>query len=116
MGAIVKDAPTPELARAAGLPDSNPGFDLLSARPDGDTRSIEVKGRAGTGEVEVSDNECSRAGNLRDKYWLYVVYDCATPNPRLVRVRDPFGNLLAKAKGRAPISASDVQNASTSAS
>lgn len=29
----------------------------------------------------------------------YAVYDCATPSPRLVRVRDPFGSLLAKAKG-----------------
>jgi hypothetical protein len=52
-GAIVQDVHTPELARAAGLPE-NPGFDLLSARPDGSKRSIEVKGLAGTGQVEVS--------------------------------------------------------------
>jgi len=31
-------------------------------------------------------------------YWFYVVYDCATPSPRLVRVHDPFGSLLAKSK------------------
>jgi len=36
--------------------------------------------------------------------WLYVAYDCGTPNPRLVRVQDPFGNLLAKAKGSVLIS------------
>ena len=53
----------------------------------------------GTGNVEVSDNEWGRACNLRDRYWMYVGFDCATPNPRLVRVQDPFGNLLAKAKG-----------------
>ena len=96
-GAIVKDVHTPELARAAGLSD-NPGFDLWSIRPAA-KRSIEIKGRAGVGEVEVSANEWAKACNLRDSYWLYVVYDCATSNPRLVRVQDPFGRLLVKAQG-----------------
>jgi len=27
------------------------------------------------------------------------VYDCAATNPRLLRVRDPFGRLLFKGKG-----------------
>ncbi len=113
-GAVVKDVPTPELARAAGLTD-NPGFDLLAIYPDGDPRgrrAIEVKGRANTGEVEVSANEWARAANLRDGYWLYVVYDCATPTPRLARVQDPFGNLLAKAKGSVLIGATAVLAAS----
>ena len=69
---------------------------------------------AGVGEVEVSANEWAKACNLRDDYWLYVVYDCATPKPRLVRVRDPFGALLAKAKGSVLISAKDVVSASES--
>jgi superfamily II DNA or RNA helicase len=106
-GATVKDVHTPELARAAGLTD-NPGFDLLAIYPDGRRRAIEVKGRAGTGDVEVSDNEWSAACNHRDGYWLYAVYDCATPNPRLARVQDPFGNLLAKAKGSVLISPKQV--------
>lgn len=105
-GALVKDVHTPELARAAGLSD-NPGFDLLSIGKNG-TRSIEVKGRAGVGEIEVSDNEWARACNLRDEYWLYVVFDCASPNPRLVRVRDPFGALLAKAKGGVVVGAKQI--------
>jgi superfamily II DNA or RNA helicase/DNA-binding XRE family transcriptional regulator len=102
-GALVKDVHTSELARAAGLPD-NPGFDLWSIHPT-EKRSIEVKGRAGVGEVEVSANEWAKACNLRDGYWLYVVYDCATPNPRLIRVCDPFAALLAKAKGSVIVSA-----------
>ena len=106
-GATVKDVHAPELARAAGLTD-NPGFDLLAIYPDGRRRAIEVKGRAGTGDVEVSDNEWSAACNHRDGYWLYAVYDCATPNPRLARVQDPFGNLLAKAKGSVLISPKQV--------
>ncbi|HRR86163.1 MAG TPA: helicase-related protein, partial [Phycisphaerae bacterium] len=109
-GATVKDVHTPELARAAGLTD-NPGFDLLSIYPDGQRRAIEVKGRASTGDVEVSSNEWARAANLREGYWLYAVYDCATPNPRLVRVQDPFGNLLAKAKGSVLISANQITQA-----
>ena len=58
------------------------------------------KSRAGpeSAAVEVSANEWARACNLRGDYWLYVVFDRATPNPRLVRVRDPSGALLAKAK------------------
>ena len=49
--------------------------------------------------------------NLRDGYWLYAVYDCATPNPRLVRVQEPFGGLLAKAKGSVLISALAINQA-----
>ena len=111
-GATVKDVHTPELARAAGLTD-NPGFDLLSIYPDGCRRAIEVKGRSNTGDVEVSSNEWARAANLRDGYWLYAVYDCATPNPRLARVQDPFGSLLARAKGSVLISARLVIQASS---
>lgn len=106
-GATVKDVSTSQLARAAGLAD-NPGFDLLAIYENGERRAIEVKGRAGTGDVEVSSNEWARAANLREGYWLYAVYECATPAPRLVRVRDPFGTLLAKAKGSVLISAAQV--------
>jgi len=109
-GATVKDVSTPPLARAAGLTD-NPGFDLLAIYKNGERRAIEVKGRARTGDVEVSSNEWARAANLREGYWLYAVYDCATPAPRLVRVRDPFGTLLARAKGSVLISAAQVQEA-----
>jgi len=111
-GANVLDVHTPELARGAGLPD-NPGFDLLSIRPGNERRAIEVKGRAGTGDIEVSANEWAKACNMRNGYWLYAVYDCATPKPRLVRVQDPFESLLAKAKGSVLISAKEVSQAAT---
>jgi hypothetical protein len=97
-GAVVKDVSKPHLARAAGLGD-NPGFDLLSHRPIEGERGIEVKGRAGIGEVELSENEWVKACNQRDRYWLYVVFDCGSPHPRLLRVRDPFGKMVVKAKG-----------------
>ena len=97
LGADVRDVSRPDLARRAGL--SNwPGFDLLSVHPGAKRRAIEVKGRAGSGSVEMRENEWAKACNLRDGYWLYVVFDCATPHPRLVRVRDPFAKLLARGR------------------
>ena len=100
--AKVADVSRPELARRAGLTDW-PGFDLLSRRPSTGARvqeelAIEVKGRRGHGGIELKDNEWANACNLRNKYWLYVIFDCATTHPRLVRVRDPFGKLLAKTR------------------
>jgi len=55
-------------------------------------------------------NEWAQAANHRDRYWLYVVYDCDTA-PALHRVPDPFGNLLARQTGAVRISASDVMAA-----
>ncbi len=98
--AHVTDVSRPELAQRAGLPPW-PGFDLQSKRPPAtggppEELAIEVKGRRGRGGVQLQGNEWRSACNNRDTYWLYVVFDCATPHPRLVRVRDPFGKLLAK--------------------
>ncbi len=78
--ARVFDVSSPHLAR---------GYDLESHRANGDKVVIEVKGRAGRGQVQLTDNEWPTATNVRDKYWLYVVVDCAT-DPKLFRVRDPI--------------------------
>lgn len=91
--ARVRDVSTPPLARAAGLGE-HPGFDLLAERPGARRRAIEVKGRGGVGAVELTENEWATACTQGDDYWLYVVFDCATPAPRLVRVRNPFRTLL----------------------
>ena len=68
----------------------NKGFDLISRDPANPTevRYIEVKGRAGVGPVFLSNNEYATAGRLREDYWLYVVYNCAT-TPQLHVIRDP---------------------------
>lgn len=106
-GATVRDVCKAHLARAAGFADY-PGFDLYSKRPDGEERAIEVKGRAGVGEIELTENEWARACNERGRYWLYVAFDCASPTPRLIRVRDPFGGLLSRATGGVVISAEEI--------
>jgi hypothetical protein len=109
-GATVRDVSTPPKARAAGLSD-HPGFDLLATYADGRRRAIEVKGRAEGGRIEVTENEWGRACNLRGDYWIYVVYACATPHPRLIRVQDPFAALLVKARGGVFVNETDVVSA-----
>ena len=74
-GAVVRDVSKPNLARAAGLTD-NPGFDFLSQHSVHGQKGIEVKGRAGIGDVELTENEWAKACNERERYWLYVVFDC----------------------------------------
>lgn len=97
-GATVKDVSTVEQASIAGLGEY-PGFDLHSRRPGGAERAIEVKGRAGLGDVDISENEWAKACNLREWYWLYVVFGCASSQPRLIRIQDPWSKLLTKVRG-----------------
>lgn len=80
---------------------SNPrlgkGYDLESHRANGEKIAIEVKGRASRSVVHMTENEWPTAANVRDKYYLYTVFDCAS-TPQLFRVQDPFGKLLVKSQ------------------
>jgi hypothetical protein len=73
-----------------------------------------VKGRAAVGDIELTENEWAKACNLRGRYWLYVVYGCATGQPRLLRIRDPFERLLVRAKGGVVIEEKAVLQAAES--
>ncbi len=97
-GAVVKDVSNPNLKK---------GFDLQSTRPNGEVRYIEVKGRAGLANVELTANEWRQAANHGNRYWLYVVYHCDT-EPKLYPCRDPFANLIAKPTGSVIIKAGDI--------
>ena len=101
-GAEVKDVSNPNLKK---------GFDLQSRYPNGEVCYIEVKGRTGITSVELTANEWRQAANHRNRYWLYVVYNCDT-EPQLYRCHDPFGNLIANATGNMRINASDVMRES----
>jgi len=107
-GARVRDVSKPALARLAGLGDW-PGFDLLSERAGHGARCIEVKGRAGSGDVMLQDNEWAKAANLRDRYWLYVVLGCASGSPVLLRIQDPFGRLTGATKGGMALRLGDLR-------
>lgn len=99
-GAEVKDVSTPNLKK---------GFDLQSRYPNGEMRYIEVKGRTGVTNVELTANEWRQAANHRNRYWLYVVYNCDT-EPQVYGCQDPFGKLIAKARGSFIINASEIIN------
>lgn len=64
--------------------------------------------RCQAGSMELTENEWSRACNLRDRYWLYVVFDCGTTTPRLFRVQNPFSKLIATSKGSLLIDGSQI--------
>jgi hypothetical protein len=73
----------------------NRGFDLISrlphpedARTFTEVRFIEVKGRAGVGEIALTQNEYRTAERLKREYWLYAVFNCAS-TPKLNIVQDP---------------------------
>ena len=109
-GVTAKDVSRPAGARMAGLPD-HPGFDLLSVDADGGKRCIEVKGRAGRSAIWMELNEWKAACHLAEEYWLYVVFDCATSSPTLVRIADPATQFFARATTRLRISAGDLLEA-----
>jgi hypothetical protein len=73
----------------------NRGFDLISRRahPEDpktfiEVRFIEVKGRAGVGEIALTANEYKTAQRLTGDYWLYVVFNCGS-TPELSAIQDP---------------------------
>lgn len=70
----------------------NVGYDIKSVDAYGMKRYIEVKGRAGTDGVMLSENEWNRLTQLGDKAWLYIVVDCKT-TPQLYQIQNPAKNL-----------------------
>jgi superfamily II DNA or RNA helicase len=73
----------------------NRGFDLISRKPHPEdpktaieVRFIEVKGRSYVGEVALTANEFKTAQRMRQDYWLYVVFNCAT-EPEVNLIQDP---------------------------
>lgn len=77
----------------------NVGYDVKSTAPDGMKRYIEVKGRAGTDGVMLSENEMNRLAQLADKAWLYIVTDCKS-EPKLNIINNPAKNLAFEQKSK----------------
>ena len=55
----------------------------------------------------------TQACHLAEQYWLYVVFDCASATPQLMRVQDPFNRLLANSveNARFAIAISEITEA-----
>ena len=75
----------------------NLGFDIRSADTDNNVRYIEVKSRAETGAVALTQNEWFKARRFREEYWLYIVVNAAT-NPILYTIINPAENLNVQEK------------------
>lgn len=75
----------------------NRGYDLIArGRPHPEDPStftlvlfVEVKGRAERGDIALTTNEYRAAERLKDDYWLFVVFDCASDAPCLERIQNP---------------------------
>jgi SNF2 family DNA or RNA helicase len=70
--------------------DLNLGYDIRSR--NGETRYIEVKARATTGDVALTPNEWFKAKRFKENYWLYVVENAAI-NPTLYIINNPAEKL-----------------------
>ena len=75
----------------------NVGYDVKSIDAEGQKRYIEVKGRAGTDGVMLSENEMNRLAQLGTKAWLYIVTNCKT-NPQLNIINDPANRMTFEQK------------------
>ena len=73
------------------------GWDLTSLHGGEVARSIEVKARAGIGDVALTPNEWIKAQQFCDQYWRHVVVNCKT-QPELDLVQDPAAKLVPKEK------------------
>jgi len=74
----------------------NVGYDVRSERTNNEIRYIEVKGRAETGMIIITENEVNRLKQLGDKAWLYIVTGCKRDFPKLHIIQNPISKLTLK--------------------
>lgn len=75
----------------------NLGFDIRSINQDGSVRYIEVKARAGIGDIALTQNEWFKAKRFKDDYYLYAVLNTST-TPELYIIQNPAEKLNADEK------------------
>ncbi len=81
-----------------GVADQNLGFDIRSVDPKTkEIRYIEVKARAKTAAVSLTQNEWFKAQRFNEDYYLYAVMNAIT-EPQLYIIRNPAENLSAQEK------------------
>ena len=80
------------------------GFDIRSLSPPDpktgyrEVRRIEVKGRKKGENIRLTVNEWLKAKQLKDTYWLYVVWNPTEPNYEIVTIQNPAYKLEYAAK------------------
>ena len=82
------------------------GFDYRAQRPldvvigSMDVRRVEVKGYTRGNPIQLEHSEWTKAQQLRETYWLYVVWDPLSPHHELVKIQNPFRELEHAVKHR----------------
>lgn len=89
---VAMDFETSQGRKTEDVSKDNVGYDVRSIAANGEKRYIEVKGRAHTDGVMLSENEVNRLYQLGHKAWLYVVMECKS-KPQLYMFNDPIRNM-----------------------
>ena len=95
---VAIDYETEHGRKTSDVSKDNVGYDVKSIDDQGNKRYIEVKGRAGTDGVMLSENEMNRLAQLGTKAWLYIVTECRSESPILNIVNDPARKLVFEQK------------------
>jgi hypothetical protein len=68
-----------------------PGWDIQYTDLTGQAVAVEVKGATGArfASIDLTAGEWKAAQTLGDRYWLYLVADCLSANPRIQRIQNP---------------------------
>lgn len=80
------------------------GFDIRSLSPADsatgyrEVRRIEIKGRKKRQPIRLTANEWLKARQLKDTYWLYVVWNPTKPGYEMIMIQDPADKLEYTAK------------------
>lgn len=84
--------------------NSKLGFDIRSLSPADpktgyrEVRRIEVKGRKKGENIRLTVNEWLKAKQLRNSYWLYIVWNPTDTNYEIITIQDPGNKLEYAAK------------------
>lgn len=95
---VAIDYETEHGRKTSDVSKDNVGYDVKSIDAQGNKRYIEVKGRAGTDGVMLSENEMNRLAQLGTKAWLYIVTECRSESPILNIINDPARKLVFEQK------------------
>lgn len=69
------------------------GYDILSVNPDGTPRYIEVKattGKVGDVEFYYTENELEKSKDYGKDYFIYIVFEIKSKNPKIWVIQNPF--------------------------
>jgi hypothetical protein len=97
--------------------DQKLGFDIRSLSPADpktgyrEVRRIEVKGRKKGENIHLTVNEWLKAKQLKDTYWLYVVWNPNEPDYEIITIQDPAHKLEYATKEIKAISHYEINGA-----